>query len=282
MAPARVQPPEARPNEVYSRLAGRNVARGSALSELSTLLDSPEVSALVAELDGLRWTGQKGYGARALVGACLVKSLYALPTWTRTAALIAEHRGLADVLGETPSHWACYRFCRKLREHSHALADCLDSITAALHAELPEYGVDVAIDASDLPAYANGQRYVSKGGPERERFSDPDASWGHRSAVSTRKGGGYYGFKLHLAACSRTGLPIAWKVETARRHDSSIAPAILDLLTARGFAPKTAALDKGYDAEPIYAACEATGTAPIIPLRETPSVKRGWHRPPEC
>jgi hypothetical protein len=95
------------------------------------------------------------------------------------------------VLGETPSHWACYRFCRKLREHSHALADCLDSITAALREERPEYGVNVAIDASDLTAYANGQRFLSKNGPERERYSDPDASWGHRSAVSTRKGGGF-------------------------------------------------------------------------------------------
>ena len=28
-------------------------------------------------------------------------------------------------------------------------------------------GKDVAIDASDLPAHANGQRFVSKGGRER-------------------------------------------------------------------------------------------------------------------
>src|SRR5207249_6142993 len=109
-------------------IASLTVPRRSAVSELSSLLDSPEVAALCEELDALNWTGQKGYGARALVGACLVKSLYAIPTWTRTAALIAEHRALADVLGGTPSHWACYRFCRKLREHSHALADCLDSI----------------------------------------------------------------------------------------------------------------------------------------------------------
>ena len=55
-------------------------------------------------------------------------------------------------------------------------------MTASLREELPEYGEDIAIDASDLSAYANGQRYLSKAGPERERFSDPDASWGHRSA----------------------------------------------------------------------------------------------------
>lgn len=59
----------------------------------------------------------------------------------------------------------------------------------------------VAIDGSDLPAYANGQRFVSKGGPERKVFSDPDASWGHRSSISTRKGGRFYGYKLHVAVC---------------------------------------------------------------------------------
>ena len=34
-----------------------------------------------------------------------------------------------------------------------------------------------------MPAYANGQRYTSKGGPERERFPDPNASWGRTGAV---------------------------------------------------------------------------------------------------
>jgi len=50
-----------------------------------------------------------------MLGACLVKTLYALPTWTRVADLIAEHSGLETVLGGAPSHWACYRFARKLR-----------------------------------------------------------------------------------------------------------------------------------------------------------------------
>ena len=106
---------------------------------------------------------------------------------------------------------------RKLRENRPALAACLDACAASLRAQYPTMGRDVAIDASDMPAFANGQRYVSKGGPERERFSDPDASWGHRSAVSTRSAGGFYGFKLHLAVCAKTGLPLAWQVETARR-----------------------------------------------------------------
>src|SRR5215210_193263 len=62
-------------------------------------------------------------------------------------------------------------------------------------------------DASDTPVYGNGQRFGSKNGRERsdDAFSDPDASWGHRSAVSTRKGGGFYGYKLDMATCARTG-----------------------------------------------------------------------------
>jgi hypothetical protein len=46
-----------------------------------------------------RWTSRKGYGSRALVGACLVKSMYAIPTWSRTAALVAEHQALRSPRG---------------------------------------------------------------------------------------------------------------------------------------------------------------------------------------
>src|SRR6266540_287591 len=127
-------------------MVGHTVPSRSVVGELAAILDSPEVAELITELDELHWTGRKGYGARALVGACLVKSLYAIPTWTRTARLIAEHHGLAKAVGGTPSEWACYRFTVKLREHSAALANCLDGLTASLRAELPEYSRDVAID----------------------------------------------------------------------------------------------------------------------------------------
>jgi hypothetical protein len=75
------------------------------------------------------------------------------------------------------------------------LTGCIDRVTASLHARLPEYGRNIAIDGSDMRDYSNGQRFVSKGGRERaaDEYADPDASWGHGSAVSTRKGGGFYG-----------------------------------------------------------------------------------------
>jgi Transposase DDE domain len=140
------------------------------------------------------------------------------------------------------------------------------ALAASLRAELPGYSDDVAIDASDLPAYANGQRFLSKNGPERAWYSDPDASRGHRSAISTRKGGGFYGYRLHAAVCAVTGLPLAWRVASAREHESLSVPALLDTISGRAFTPKTAALDMGYDVNPVYDACRARRILPTFPF----------------
>lgn len=220
-----------------------------------------------------------------MVGMALAKSIYTVPTWTRTVALVAEHAALQAAIGcegAVPSIYACYRFAAKLRRFKPLLDACIDRVTASLHAQMPEMGQDVAIDASDLPAYANGQRFVSKGGPEREQFSDPDASWGHRSAISTRKGGGFYGFKVHAAVCTHTGLPLAWTIQTARDAEQTHAAALLDVLRARGFRPETCAMDSGYDVGPVHDAFEARGCHPVVKLRQTQAVKRGDHKPPTC
>jgi hypothetical protein len=155
-----------------------------------------------------------------------------------------------------PSVHACYRFTAKLRAFKPLLDACLDRVTAALHEQLPNLGTTVAIDASDMPAYANGQKYIYRGGPERKRYSDPDASWGHRSAVSTRAAGSFYGYKLHQVVCAETGLPLAWRVETAKDSESTFAMPLLDAVTARGFRPGVTVMDMGYDHEAIYAECE--------------------------
>jgi hypothetical protein len=282
MAPARLQSPEAVAKREEARVAVVKVAATPVAAEVADVLDSPEVAELIGQIETLRWTGRKGYGTRALIGACLVKALYAIPTWTRTAALIADHAALRDALGDAPSQWACYRFTVKLREQKPLLDACLSQVIAALRERVPEMGTDVAIDASDLPAYGNGQRFLTKGGPERERFSDPDASWGHRSAVSTRSAGGFYGFKLHLATCARTDLPLAWEIRTAKTAESTVAKSLLAALTERDFAPESVALDKGYDHAMVYESVQALGGTAIIPLRKTPDVKQGKQNAPVC
>jgi Transposase DDE domain len=251
-------------------------------AEVQLLLDSPEIAALISDLDSLRWTGRKGYSSRALVGACLVKSLYTIPTWTSTARLIADHAALGAALGDCPSRWACYRFAAKLRNHPGPLAGCFDRILASLRVQLPEFGRHLAIDATDLPAYANGQEYLHDRRTKREHFSDPDASWGHRSAVSTRRGGGFYGHKLHGCVCATYELPVEWQVATARNHEANYALPLLDAALARGFRPETCAMDKAYDSGPIHDGFEQRDVRPIVSLKKTATVKRGDARAPTC
>jgi hypothetical protein len=249
---------------------------------ITHLLDSREISVLCSDIDSMRWTGRRGYSTRSLVGACLVKSLYAISTWTRTASLISEHAGLVSALGEAPSVHALYRFTRKLGRYHPLLTACIDRVIAGLGNELRDYGIDIAVDASDLPAYANGQRWLYKGGPMRMGFSDPDASWGHRSAISTRKGGGFYGYKLHVAVCARTDLPLAWRVESGSVQESLFPMQLIGEVRRRGFAPMTAAMDKAYDHPGIYDACHQSGCIPIIPLRMTRDVQADPYEAPEC
>ena len=268
-------------------MASPKLAGGTAsTAALEQLLDSPEIGRLIEELEATRWTGRPGYPIRTMIGLALAKSLYALPTWTRVVALVADHWRLQRILGcegEPPSKWAAYRFAEKLRDNGEKVERCIDSVVEGLKAKLPTYGTDLAIDASDMPAYANGQRYVSKESEtERNWHTDPDASWGHRSAVSTRKGGGFFGYRLHAAVCTSTGLPVAWAVETAKLNESRTVAPLLDAAKRRGAMAATAAMDKGYDLGRVYDDCAERDCLPLIPLRQTPGVKRGDHLPPSC
>jgi transposase, IS5 family len=100
--------------------------------------------------------------------------------------------------------------------------------------------------------------------------------------MSTRSGGGYYGYKVHCAVDIATGPPMAWQVETAKDSEIPMVPALLDSVAERGFAAHVAILDRGYDTEALYTLLEGRDIRPVIALRMTPAVKRGLASPPSC
>jgi hypothetical protein len=265
-------------------MASPNVAGGAASATLKQLLDSPEIGRLIEELQATRWTGRPGYPIRTMVGLALTKSLYAIPTWTKTVALVADHWKLQRVLGcegNPPSVYAAYRFAEKLRDNGEMVERCIDGVVEGLRSKLPLYGRDLAIDASDMPAYANGQRDIGEVETPK-RVSDSNAAWGRRSAISTRKGGSFFGYRLHLSACVATGLPISWRVEAANVYEGWQAASLLDEAQRRGALADTVAMDKGYDTPEVHEVCAERDCLPVIPLKRTPGVKRGDHLPPTC
>ena len=171
-----------------------------------------------------------------------------------------EHPGLEAALGSAPSDHAIYRFAKKLRQHRKPLERAIRLVIESLREKHHDLGVEVAIDSTDMPAWANGQSR-SRVVVDRGFFSDPDAAWGRRSGVSTRKGGGFYGYKLHMASCARTDLPLAWEVRSGNEHDMRRLPPLLDRLLWK---PETVALDKGYDGRPSFQECERRGIIPVI------------------
>jgi hypothetical protein len=75
------------------------------------VLDSPEIAALVCELEATRWIGRPGNPLRSMMGMALAKSFYAVPTWTRTVALVIEHSSLRAAITagthDAPFVYAC-------------------------------------------------------------------------------------------------------------------------------------------------------------------------------
>jgi hypothetical protein len=87
---------------------------------------------------------------------------------------------LQDVLGCAPSQWACYRFAKMLSKRDNwTLGQCINDVLASLHQQHPDMGRDVAIDASDLPAYSNGRRTFWNAHETDFMPSDHDATWGY-------------------------------------------------------------------------------------------------------
>jgi hypothetical protein len=205
-----------------------------------------------------------------MIGMALAKSIYAVPTRSRTCRLVCEHTALAAAValsGAVPSVYACYRFTAKLRIYGRMLYACLDRVTAALHAQHSRMGPIWPSTAPTCPPTRTGQRFVSNGGRERadSEFSDQDAFWGHRSAVSTRKGGGSYGSTSWTWPSAPTPAFRSRGTPAAPAITSSIhALPLIDLARVRGFAVLTRGMDKGCDLTTVYDGCEDRNVRPII------------------
>jgi hypothetical protein len=211
-----------------------------------------------------------------MVGMVLVKSLYVLPTWTRAIALVAEHDALqaaVGCVGDVPSIDACYRFTRKLRQHKGLLDACIEAVIVSLKdgvARLRREHRHRRLRPSRLRQRTAVQ---IEGRQVAGAVFRPRRIVGHLSAISTRNGGGFYGFKIHAAVCTTSGLPVAWETHTAKDAEVPVVTDLLDVLKAHALPVSTLAMDRGYDASDLYAECESRGIRLIVPLRETPFVK---------
>lgn len=129
---------------------------------LNLVLEALPAERLITILQGERWTGRKGYSIRGMWSAYIAGVLNNCHSIAEVARLLERNRDIRLVCGfskdNLPGEDALARFLRKLLTHNRLLEECFAGLVEKLRQTLPGFGAKLAVDATDIEAYANGHR----------------------------------------------------------------------------------------------------------------------------
>ena len=156
------------------------------------------------------------------------------------------------------------RFIRRISYHPVLIQHALAGLTDQLKKLLPDLGQIVAIDSTTIRTHGN---------PNRQKKSDPEASWTAKNSPRGKDGGKewHYDYKLHALADATYGVPIGQIITTAKLNDSPLLPQVVNKTsqTHSWFSPNAVIADRGYDSKSNNTFLYKQGTAAIIHIRET-------------
>lgn len=193
-------------------------------------------------------TGRPGYTVEVLWKTYIAMVVLGLPTFANLIRTLQSNPVLAVACGITsdkgiPTKYAYSRFVGKLSQPKHVVMvkNVMRSLTRSLYMTLPNFGKSVAIDSTDIKAWANGAK---------SKTTDPHASWGAKLDTAGKKKF-YFGYKLHLLVDTEHELPIAASVATASIHDVRMASRVFSeaRFTYSKFHPQYVIADAGYSSD---------------------------------
>ncbi len=248
-----------------TNLTTRQQTRGPSLrDDLAALFAALPDDELIEALEATRWTGRPGYPVRVMWRTIVVSFYMGIVHDTDLIRALHANPLLAEACGVdwpdgVPSKFAYCRFRRKLVALSELVGDVLARCVATLKEALPDFGRTVAVDATDVKAWANGLHHDT----------DTDAGTGAK-----KKSAGtwfWYGYKVHLAADAESELPIWFEVTAANVYDGKRLPTVLTEARSRfgWFKPKHVLADKGYNSRECFRFVgEDLGAIPVIDVQE--------------
>ena len=250
--------------------------RNPLVNTLRILFDNLEDDGLLERLSAPR-RGRPSHKPQAMWRSLIVTYALGLPSVNEMIRQLENNPALADVCGirypeDIPSKAAYSRFVKKLAEHPQLVEQCLVRVTNVLRSLLPDFAQTVAVDATDMKAWANGMK----------QETDPDAGTGAKHKSSRRVY--WYGYKVHLGVCADTELPIWVHVTPANVYDGHHLSSVLNGASERydWFKPQYVLADKGYDAKACFSFVQDMGADPVIDMRKRPGVNPGETRPCEA
>ncbi|MGE5623521.1 MAG: transposase, partial [Methanocella sp.] len=179
------------------------------LIQVLAALDAEE---LLRVLDRERRGKRNDYPNRVMWYSLMAGLIYGRATITSLIEELHINPGLRYLCGierecGVPTASAFSRFLKRLIKHQDLLEAVFHQTVDSLGERVPGLGKNIAIDSTDVHAYANEHGKAS---------SDPDARWGVKGR---ERNYAWLGYKLHLLVCGDYELPLAFKVTPANKPD---------------------------------------------------------------
>ena len=122
-------------------------------------------------------------------------------------------------------------------------------------------GEVVALDSTAIKAYSQRSLDNKSGKSDRE------------ARVGRGRRGFILGYKVHMACCTSSELPLAFKVEPCNVNEKSCFKPLLEKLKGRGISVKAVLADAQYDSARVRNAVREYGAEPVIPYRKSSKIK---------
>jgi transposase len=170
------------------------------------------------------YAGRNGYTYRVLWRTYVAMTVLNLPSFAALIRALGNNPYVAQACGITnpdaiPSKFAYSRFIRKLqrRKPGTFVKNIMRALTRRCYETFPDFGKSVAIDATDLKAWSNGQK---------KHLSDPDAGWVIK-ADTAGKPKFTWGYKMHLMVDTTYEIPMTANITRGNMHDIRGATPLL-------------------------------------------------------
>ncbi len=244
------------------------------LAEERQILDNVNLQPLMEAVSRpYSGVGRRPYDRQAMVRAHLLAYLHRTTIDSITALhwTLLNNPAFRAVCGFgkiVPSRSTLSRVFSQMAKHPDVMERIMDDIVRETKRVQPDLGEELAVDATPVRSYADGNRKPP---------TDPDARWGRHHKANAKDGFEWvFGYKMHLAADANYDFPISMKFTPGNANDSPHMVSLVESAERRlkGF-PKSVIADRGYDSARNSEWVDERGAAPIIHKRKP---KNGLHR----
>jgi transposase len=196
------------------------------------------------------YAGRFGYTHRVLWRTYVAMVVLNLPSFAALIRTLENNPYVALTCGITnpkaiPSKFAYSRFLRKLQSGKNivAIKNVMRTLTRKCYEIFPDFGKSVAIDATDLNAWSNGNK---------KHKSDMDAGWIVKSGTNGKRKF-VWGYKMHLMVDTMHEIPITASITKGNIHDIRQATPLLSQARyiSSKFHPEYVICDAGYSSEEL-------------------------------